>query len=526
GEPFVIGALTLSSLMGGKGAAVATGVGAGFAASVGAKIAMSALPVANTVIATGSAAYAAYRVGKVVFKLGRKIYKHFCSKNQKDKPKKDIVEVLDPDWGKYKKVDHGINWKLNEPDEAINRALDVNDNVELDTEFLAETETSFEMPSYKKSNGMCSACKIVGDISPDKAVNLSAVKTAKHCLSQDCKGAKKYLAFCDFLKLSQSISSSSHAQNCAFLFPLAISEVGNSDITQNNLTSFERHVLLNELWQIAQEEDIAGTLIDAALTFGPPIKIPKIKCPTFITTVVTKSKFIRDLIDRLNKLSKFCREFYKTPDFADCTFGAVAKKATKKTSKSCGKKLLQRTKSFKNAFKKRKLPRKERRGLKQKSRQKTCSKKTVKKLKKKKVAKAQQQTAKNITTWETKETGCKKCIARFMAENAKRAIKPAIADLKKYKFKETFSAQLRDKDSKKWEHVIKPDKHGFKKLEISLDQKAEAIERTTKEACDVGILNKDGVQRIGKFFKELNLYLFVEGNMINNVFNIGSSWLR
>ena len=26
--------------------------------------------------------------------------------------------------------------------------------------------------------------------------------------------------------------------------------------------------------------------------------------------------------------------------------------------------------------------------------------------------------------------------------------------------------------------------------------------------------------------KELNLYLFVEGNVINNVFNIGTGWLR
>ncbi|MCK4499276.1 DUF1206 domain-containing protein [Candidatus Babeliales bacterium] len=128
-------------------------------------------------------------------------------------------------------------------------------------------------------------------------------------------------------------------------------------------------------------------------------------------------------------------------------------------------------------------------------------------------------TAKTITTWKTK---CKKCRSRFLLKNKKEDA----VDPKQYKFSEKSRDDISSEKKGKWEHVIEPEKHGFEKLKMPLNEIVETIEFTVKEACYIGILKNNKVQTVGRFLEESNLYIFVKGNVINSVFNLGTSWLR
>ncbi|MCK4499083.1 hypothetical protein KAU11_01140 [Candidatus Babeliales bacterium] len=127
-------------------------------------------------------------------------------------------------------------------------------------------------------------------------------------------------------------------------------------------------------------------------------------------------------------------------------------------------------------------------------------------------------TAKPITTWRKKCSGCK---AIFLNKNPD----VNLVDLQKYKFFETTSKELRDIEENICIHILKP-KHGFAKLNMSIDQIAETIECTVKEACEIGILKQDEVQVVGKYLEKSGLYLFVKGKVIDNTFRLSTCWLR
>ncbi|MCK4499038.1 hypothetical protein KAU11_00915 [Candidatus Babeliales bacterium] len=115
---------------------------------------------------------------------------------------------------------------------------------------------------------------------------------------------------------------------------------------------------------------------------------------------------------------------------------------------------------------------------------------------------------------------CPECLARFFR-------KKNLRQRKRYRFShDDRNSLLNEENGIKNEHVIAKPKHGFSKLEMPLEQIVEMIELVVQEAFDCKILFSKGVQTIGKHLKKKGLDLFVKGNMVNNVFRLGTSWLR
>ncbi|MCK4499974.1 hypothetical protein KAU11_05710 [Candidatus Babeliales bacterium] len=119
---------------------------------------------------------------------------------------------------------------------------------------------------------------------------------------------------------------------------------------------------------------------------------------------------------------------------------------------------------------------------------------------------------------------CPECLERLFLKYKSR-IRVDPKDHKKC-FSEKNSKDLRDTESDKYEHVIAKEKHGFSKLNWPLEKIVKAIEFTVKNACKEGMLLSKIVQRIGRKLPENEFYLFVEGRINNNIFHLGSSWLR